>query len=67
CGAAIEGAIRGYAEEVRARTFPAAEHTYQMKTVDEPRRTVAAAAGPETVHADAPTQRATKKPKNPIT
>ncbi|MEQ1716471.1 MAG: 3-methyl-2-oxobutanoate hydroxymethyltransferase, partial [Hyphomicrobium sp.] len=29
-GAAIEGAIRGYAEEVIARTFPAAEHTYQM-------------------------------------
>lgn len=29
-GAAIEGAIKGYAEEVRARTFPAAEHTYAM-------------------------------------
>ncbi len=30
-GAAIEGAIRGYAEEVRAGTFPASEHTYAMK------------------------------------
>ena len=30
-GAAIEGAIRGYAEEVRARTFPAPEHTYAMQ------------------------------------
>lgn len=31
-GTAIEGAIRGYAEEVRARTFPAPEHTYGMAT-----------------------------------
>jgi 3-methyl-2-oxobutanoate hydroxymethyltransferase len=30
-GAAIEGAIRGYAEEVRARSFPAPEHTYAMR------------------------------------
>ena len=30
-GAAIEGAIRGYAEEVKARTFPAPEHTYAMR------------------------------------
>ena len=30
-GAAIEGAIRGYADEVRARTFPAPEHTYAMR------------------------------------
>ena len=30
-GAAIEGAIKSYAEEVRAGTFPAAEHTYAMK------------------------------------
>ena len=30
-GAAIEGAIRGYAEEVRARAFPAPEHTYAMQ------------------------------------
>lgn len=30
-GAVIEGAIRGYAEEVRARTFPAPEHTYAMR------------------------------------
>jgi 3-methyl-2-oxobutanoate hydroxymethyltransferase len=30
-GAAIEGAIKMYAEDVRARSFPAAENTYQMK------------------------------------
>ena len=30
-GAAIEGAIAGYAQEVRKRTFPAPEHTYTMK------------------------------------
>jgi len=30
-GAAIEGAIRMYAEEVRARNFPAPENTYEMK------------------------------------
>ncbi len=30
-GAAIEGAIRSYAGEVRARSFPAPEHTYAMK------------------------------------
>ncbi|MCB1503893.1 MAG: 3-methyl-2-oxobutanoate hydroxymethyltransferase [Hyphomicrobiaceae bacterium] len=30
-GAAIERAISGYAEEVRARTFPAPEHTYAMR------------------------------------
>lgn len=30
-GVAIEGAIRMYAEEVRARSFPAPENTYEMK------------------------------------
>jgi 3-methyl-2-oxobutanoate hydroxymethyltransferase len=30
-GAAIEGAIKSYAEEVRARTFPAAENVYDVK------------------------------------
>jgi 3-methyl-2-oxobutanoate hydroxymethyltransferase len=30
-GAAIEGAIRSYAEDVRDRSFPGAEHTYAMK------------------------------------
>jgi 3-methyl-2-oxobutanoate hydroxymethyltransferase len=30
-GAAIEGAIRSYADEVRAGTFPAAEHGYAMR------------------------------------
>lgn len=30
-GKAIEGAIKAYAEEVRARSFPAPEHTYDVK------------------------------------
>jgi len=30
-GDAIEGAIKDYALDVRARAFPAAEHTYEMK------------------------------------
>jgi len=30
-GAAIEGAIKMYADEVRARTFPGNENTYEMK------------------------------------
>jgi 3-methyl-2-oxobutanoate hydroxymethyltransferase len=30
-GRAIEGAIKSYADEVRARTFPAAENTYDVK------------------------------------
>jgi 3-methyl-2-oxobutanoate hydroxymethyltransferase len=33
-GAAIEGAIRSYAEEVRAGTFPAVEHTYAMREAE---------------------------------
>jgi 3-methyl-2-oxobutanoate hydroxymethyltransferase len=31
-GAAIEGAIRSYSEEVRARRFPEPAHTYSMKS-----------------------------------
>jgi 3-methyl-2-oxobutanoate hydroxymethyltransferase len=53
-GAAIERAIAGYAEEVRAGTFPAAEHGYAMRD-DDP---AAPAAAPP---------RATKKPKIPST
>jgi 3-methyl-2-oxobutanoate hydroxymethyltransferase len=30
-GASIESAVKTYADEVRARTFPAPEHTYAMK------------------------------------
>jgi 3-methyl-2-oxobutanoate hydroxymethyltransferase len=30
-GPSIDGAIKAYAEEVRARTFPAADHVYGMK------------------------------------
>ena len=30
-GPAIEHAVKGYAEEVRARTFPGAEHVYPMR------------------------------------
>ena len=33
-GAAIEGAIASYAEEVRERRFPAPEHTYAMRRND---------------------------------
>ena len=31
-GSAIEAAVKSYAEEVRARTFPAPEHVYAMRT-----------------------------------
>lgn len=57
-GAAIEGAIASYADEVRARTFPALEHTYAMRGTRPPD-----GAG-ETVAATSPhTPRASKKPK----
>ncbi|MGE0054907.1 MAG: 3-methyl-2-oxobutanoate hydroxymethyltransferase [Hyphomicrobium sp.] len=62
-GAAIEGAIRGYAQEVRSRTFPTSEHTYQMKD--------AAGSGAQKPGSAAlvPPQGggATKKTKNPST
>ena len=51
-GAAIERAICGYAQEVRARTFPATEHTYAMR--DAHQGGVDGAGEPG---------RATKKPK----
>ena len=56
-GSAIDGAIGTYAAEVRARTFPAPEHTYALK--------------PAAVPAKAPSEplavsnKATKKPKTP--
>jgi 3-methyl-2-oxobutanoate hydroxymethyltransferase len=56
-GAAIENAIRVYAEEVRANRFPTPEHTYPMK--GEPRPAVV-------VEAQVP-DRATKKPKTTST
>jgi 3-methyl-2-oxobutanoate hydroxymethyltransferase len=34
-GAAIDNAIKSYAEEVRAKRFPGPEHAYQMKTADK--------------------------------
>lgn len=49
-GAVIEGAIKSYATEVRARSFPAGEHTYAVKA----EATEPAAANPG---------RVTKKPK----
>jgi 3-methyl-2-oxobutanoate hydroxymethyltransferase len=52
-GGAIDSAIGAYAAEVRARTFPAPEHTYSVKGEDGP-------AAPAQ-------QRATKKPKTPST
>jgi len=35
-GPGIEAAIAGYAKEVRARTFPAREHTYEMRAKRKP-------------------------------
>ncbi len=35
-GNAIEGAVRDYADAVRARAFPAAEHVYAMREDDAP-------------------------------
>lgn len=52
-GAAIDSAIRGYSEDVRARRFPAPEHTYGMKEQQAPD---VARPGKDGV-------RATKKPK----
>ncbi len=57
-GAAIEGAIRSYAAEVRARTFPGSEHTYAVKD-GAPATAVPPSQTPEV--------RATKKPKTPST
>jgi 3-methyl-2-oxobutanoate hydroxymethyltransferase len=52
-GAAIEGAIKSYSEEVRARRFPEPAHTYTMK--DEPGAEAGASA----------TVKSSKKAKNP--
>jgi 3-methyl-2-oxobutanoate hydroxymethyltransferase len=54
-GEAIEGAIRAYAEDVRARAFPTPEHTYAMRSSAAGTRE---RAGPAEI-------RATKKPKTP--
>jgi 3-methyl-2-oxobutanoate hydroxymethyltransferase len=35
-GPGIEAAIAGYAKEVRARVFPAREHTYEMRAKRKP-------------------------------
>ncbi len=56
-GAAIESAIAAYAGEVRARTFPAAEHTYAMKNEPEAPSGKPGSPGPGPAGA-------TKKPKN---
>ena len=52
-GLSIDRAIGAYAREVRARTFPAVEHTYTFKQGGE--------------SAAAASTRATKKPKTPST
>ena len=48
-GGAIEAAVKGYAEEVRARAFPAPEHVYAMRaeapTDDKPKPRKSKAAG----------------------
>lgn len=59
-GAAIERAIAGYAEEVRAGTFPEPQHTYAM--TDAP-----PAAAPHAATAANSPLRATKKTKTPST
>jgi len=64
-GAAIENAIRGYAEEVRARTFPALEHTYHMKGEGKAEDPPVAPTGAPSAAALRPG--ATKKTKNPST
>ena len=64
-GAAIENAIRGYAEEVRARTFPALEHTYHMKGEGKAEDPPVASTGAPSAAALRPG--ATKKTKNPST
>ena len=46
-GAVIDGAIASYAAEVRARTFPAPEHTYSV-TVAEPAEAARATKKPKT-------------------
>jgi 3-methyl-2-oxobutanoate hydroxymethyltransferase len=58
-GAAIEGAIRSYSEEVRSGRFPTEEHTYAMNPEEEP------GTGPGEAVASPP--RATKKPKTAST
>jgi 3-methyl-2-oxobutanoate hydroxymethyltransferase len=59
-GAAIEGAIRSYSEEVRSGSFPAEEHTYAMKPGED--------AAVEGSNENAPPPpRATKKPKTAST
>lgn len=45
-GAAIDGAIRSYAEEVRARRFPEPLHTYPMKQGEAPESAAPAPAKP---------------------
>ena len=59
-GAAIEGAIRSYSDEVRSGRFPAEEHTYAMKP-DE------GATAETTGESVPPPPRATKKPKTAST
>lgn len=58
-GAAIERAIGSYAQEVRARTFPAQEHTYALKTVESGKEVPAPSRSE--------LGRATKKPKTSST
>lgn len=57
-GAAIERAIAGYAEEVRAGTFPTPDHSYAMREDGANEAAPSAGAAPS---------RVTKKPKIPST
>ncbi len=57
-GEAIEGAISSYADEVRGGTFPAPEHSYEVKQSRKGRTTKAKTAAKTRAQA-------TKKPKKP--
>lgn len=61
-GAVIEGAIAAYADEVRARSFPAPEHTYAMRSAPP-----ADAARELPVASPSASARASKKPKTGAT
>jgi len=64
-GAAIDGAISAYADEVLARTFPGPQHTYGMKDPDHPgSEATEAEKNRGTPGTRAEARRVTKKPKN---
>jgi 3-methyl-2-oxobutanoate hydroxymethyltransferase len=63
-GSAIDRAIGSYASEVRARTFPSADHTYGLKPQESGGIAPANPVANPVSHPVAIPGRATKKPKN---